>query len=623
MDIFVLHMRNKTRNIVLRKKLLIVLLLMIFLLPARGAFLLAQQTDQQDTESLNTIDSEVDSTATSVLNTTTVDSNSNNTDQSNSTAESNTADSSASNNSENQTQAAPIIEADQLNSIPSDNQTALPFPGYDQELEQRKQKSAEFLGKIHNEIKSSENQLMNINSNMVDTQSKLVDTQDKVLTLQDQLDNLNQRIELTTSKIEDVTKQIAIKKSEIDQLVHQIELKTVESANQKRLFLEYLQVIYKKQNDFNTLSADGTELNTLKLLLSDEKAGETLTALRYSEIFEDQGRQIIGKLSLMLEEEQTNQKILTIKKRTLMLMQKKLEDEKRELESEKEAKANLLEQTKGQELIFKELLDASMRQQEEVLQEIDNLRKNMNFIMERIAVLGTDFDPNNYLSLLTSDADASVYSYLSTPEAKEFNPIWPVPPIRGISAYYLEQSYYSHFGFQHNAIDIRAYQSTPVHAASDGIVFKAKNNGYGYSYIILAHKSGFMSVYGHISEIMVTPGQIVKAGDVIGLSGGMPGTKGAGVYTTGPHLHFEIIKDGVHVDPMYFVNLAYLDLANIPEKYILKALGDREKVLTVKPKVRVKPLNQTVEQLVEQNGDGASISSETPAEIIPEVVQFE
>ena len=87
-----------------------------------------------------------------------------------------------------------------------------------------------------------------------------------------------------------------------------------------------------------------------------------------------------------------------------------------------------------------------------------------------------------------------------------------------------------------------------------------------------------MTLYGHVSDIMVMDGQSVKAGDVIGLSGGTPGTKGAGLYTTGPHLHFEILKDGVHVDPLEYMNLAYLELDALPEKYVAKALGDKEKV---------------------------------------------
>jgi len=127
---------------------------------------------------------------------------------------------------------------------------------------------------------------------------------------------------------------------------------------------------------------------------------------------------------------------------------------------------------------------------------------------------------------------------------------WPIYPKKGLSATFRDPSYYAKFKMQHNAIDIPALQGTPIKSAEAGYVYKAKDNGYGYSYIIILHKNKIRTVYGHVSKIFVKEGQLVQKGELIALSGGKPGTKGAGKMTTGPHLHFEVLQDGIYRNPL-------------------------------------------------------------------------
>jgi murein DD-endopeptidase MepM/ murein hydrolase activator NlpD len=93
------------------------------------------------------------------------------------------------------------------------------------------------------------------------------------------------------------------------------------------------------------------------------------------------------------------------------------------------------------------------------------------------------------------------------------------------------------------------------------------NGDESYSYLILAHKGGLLTVYGHMSEILVKERDIVFPGEIVGLSGGIPGTKGAGYLTTGAHLHFEVIKSGKHIDPLKILPLEKLATQYIPDKY--------------------------------------------------------
>ena len=79
-----------------------------------------------------------------------------------------------------------------------------------------------------------------------------------------------------------------------------------------------------------------------------------------------------------------------------------------------------------------------------------------------------------------------------------------------------------------------------------------------------------------MSEILVNEGEIVRRGQTIGLSGGIPGNKGAGWLTTGAHLHFEVFKNFQRVDPLEYLPLEFVPVASLPEKYLKKLTGDEE-----------------------------------------------
>lgn len=125
-------------------------------------------------------------------------------------------------------------------------------------------------------------------------------------------------------------------------------------------------------------------------------------------------------------------------------------------------------------------------------------------------------------------------------------------PVRGrTTAGFREASYYRYFGIPHNGIDIAVAQGTAVRSAADGVVFVVREGGRtGYTYVLVGHAAGYATLYGHLSAVVVAPGQTVRVGQVLGLSGGEPGTEGAGPTTTGQHLHFEVIQGGVNVNPM-------------------------------------------------------------------------
>lgn len=130
---------------------------------------------------------------------------------------------------------------------------------------------------------------------------------------------------------------------------------------------------------------------------------------------------------------------------------------------------------------------------------------------------------------------------------------WPVEPDLGISAHFEDDGYEERFGIPHHAVDIPAMQGTVVAAAADGTVMKVTDNGLGFNSLVIRHAGGFATMYGHVSAFLVNEGDTVRAGEAIALSGGQPGTKGAGWLTTGAHLHFEVLRDGEQMDPLRYL----------------------------------------------------------------------
>lgn len=130
---------------------------------------------------------------------------------------------------------------------------------------------------------------------------------------------------------------------------------------------------------------------------------------------------------------------------------------------------------------------------------------------------------------------------------------WPVAPTLGISAFFQDAAYKRRFGIDHHAVDIPTAQGTLIRAPADATVLKVSMNGLGYSYIVLDHGNGLETIYGHITATLVSEGDKVRAGQSFAKSGGQPGTSGAGLLTTGPHLHFSVKNDGALVDPLQYL----------------------------------------------------------------------
>ena len=98
----------------------------------------------------------------------------------------------------------------------------------------------------------------------------------------------------------------------------------------------------------------------------------------------------------------------------------------------------------------------------------------------------------------------------------------------------------------HNGIDLAAPTGTPIYATADGVIERANYFGSYGNYIQIGHGNEIETRYAHLSRIIVSDGQQVRKGDLIGFVGSTG-------RSTGPHLHYEVRIDGRPVDPRPFM----------------------------------------------------------------------
>lgn len=105
---------------------------------------------------------------------------------------------------------------------------------------------------------------------------------------------------------------------------------------------------------------------------------------------------------------------------------------------------------------------------------------------------------------------------------------------------------------KHFAVDVNVPINTPIKAAADGRVILTEwsvETGY---VVLVEHSNNLLTVYKHNTKLTKSQGDIVKAGEVIAISGN------TGTLTTGPHLHFELWNNGYPVDPKTFIDFEQL-----------------------------------------------------------------
>jgi len=383
--------------------------------------------------------------------------------------------------------------------------------------------SSQSGGEDIQEIKSINEQLKEKKDKINQLQEKIKDYQRNIDYQRRQTLSLANQIAILNNQIKKLEAEIELKQSQIDQT--KLEIKDTENKIQEA----ETNILIQKSRLTNFLKKLNKldQKNSIEIILTVNSFSDYYNHLRTLEILQNNTRESLGGLKKFKADLAVHLKELGNKKDSLENLLAELNKKKINLTARSYAKQSLLTESRNSESRFKSLVAQLKAEQNAINADIIALEKKIRQKLSR--------------------GNKSKLNALGGPDFS-----WPVPN-RGITAYFHDPSYPFRYIFEHPAIDIKSAQGSPIRAAAAGYVGKVRDGGYGYSYIMIIHGNGFATVYGHVSKILVKQDQFVTQGEIIGLSGGMPGTPGAGRLSTGPHLHFEIRKNGIPVNPLDYL----------------------------------------------------------------------
>ncbi|MGN1306101.1 MAG: murein hydrolase activator EnvC family protein [Faecousia sp.] len=394
--------------------------------------------------------------------------------------------------------------------------------------------NAKTSSEIQQEIDALEEQSNELAAEREKLESEIAENESKTLTVVEQKAQVDQEIELTRQEVVVVNEQI-----------HQ-----------------YNMLIAEKQAELDELEQKQSDLfdrYSLRMRALQERGSISIwSVILESESFSDllRNRVMIEEIALadqrMMDEMRSVAAEILEAKDELAAEKAKLEQKKAELA---ESEAHLAEKREESDALLTQLVSDKQKLLEETekyeAQEAELSNQIAALEQERTEALQREWEaqhptqPENSGSSGDNTDPAPVYP--SSGESFMF----PLPAGWGVvltSSYgYRVHPITGNYSF-HNGVDLAIGQGTPIYASKSGYVTTATYNyAYGY-YVTINHMDGFSTLYGHMTNYVVSEGQYVERGQVIGYVGSTG-------YSTGPHLHFTIYYNGGTVNPMEYIYL--------------------------------------------------------------------
>lgn len=379
-------------------------------------------------------------------------------------------------------------------------------------------------GKIDDEIKALNDKIQAQKKQMDDLAEKQKAYQAAIEQKRQDKDNLTNQLSILENRAAKTQldidgTNINIDKTNLEIKKIQLDMENVDNdiETEKQHIGNLIRLVYKQD-----------QVSTMEMLLLNDSLSEFLNQAKYLENTNDKIKESLDSLNNKKDQLEKSQLALDAKNKDLTNLKTDLEQKVSNLQYEQDSKTVILEETKSSEAEYQRLLAQAKKEQLQAEAEVYSLEKLVRQKMSQ----------KDKEKLESGSSDIT----------------WPIAG-RTITTTFHDPDYpYRKIIGEHPAIDVRSPQGSTLRAAGDGYIARVKFDGSTkYAYIMIIHNNGLSTVYGHVSAVNVTVDQYVHQGDVIGKTGGAPRGVGSGPFTTGPHLHFEVRKDGIPVNPLNYL----------------------------------------------------------------------